>query len=116
MIAFDTNLLVDAADRVAGPSHRQAGALLEKLLDTGTLVMPAPVLAGFAPVTRRKLAMPPADIEETICGWAVLAGCVACDDGDVVETLGRLDHGRIPFGDAPILITSARAGARFLRA
>jgi predicted nucleic acid-binding protein len=113
-MAFDTNVLVYGLDEAAGHRHRRAKQLVAHCLETQTMFLPAQVLAEFASVALRKLALDPADVEARIGDLRLVAIIEPYTDLDVGAAIGLVDRARLSFWDALAVTVCDRVGVPVL--
>jgi predicted nucleic acid-binding protein len=111
----DTNILMYAHDRATGIKNQRAGALVEKLWDTGNGVLSTQVLQEFCVNLRRKTANP-LTIEETrnliedYLDWEIVVNT----HDSVLQALAIEIRYNISFWDALIVHAAETSGATIL--
>jgi predicted nucleic acid-binding protein len=108
----DTNILVYAHDRSAGPKHHRARAVVEQLWHSGQGVLSTQVLQELCVSFRRKSNRPLSSDElirviQDYLSWEVVVN----DPGSVVEALQIEARYKVAFWDALILHAAETAGA-----
>lgn len=108
----DTNVLVYAYDRSAGPKHERAQALIEELWNSGSGVLSTQVLQEFCVNLRRKAGQPlPADavrrLTQDYSSWEIVVNTA----DSVLQALDIEARYRISFWDALILQAAESSGA-----
>jgi predicted nucleic acid-binding protein len=108
----DTNVLVYAYDRSAGPRHERAQALLEELWNSGSGVLSTQVLQEFCVNLRRKAGQPlPADevrrLIQDYCSWEIVVNTTE----SILQALDIEARYKISFWDALILQAAESCGA-----
>jgi predicted nucleic acid-binding protein len=108
----DTNVLVYAYDRSAGPRHERAQALLEELWNSGSGVLSTQVLQEFCVNLRRKAGQPlPADevrrLIQDYCSWEIVVNTTE----SILQALDIEARYKISFWDALILQAAESSGA-----
>lgn len=111
----DTNILVYAHDRSAGPKHERARALIEELWSSGQGVLSTQVLQEFCINVRRKAAHPLSKDEtrrtvQDYLNWKV----VVSTPESVIRALDIEDRYGISFWDALIVASAEICGASIL--
>ena len=111
----DTNILVYAHDRSAGPKHERARALIEELWSSGQGVLSTQVLQEFYINVRRKAAHPLSKDEtrrtvQDYLNWKV----VVSTPESVIRALDIEDRYGISFWDALIVASAEICGASIL--
>jgi predicted nucleic acid-binding protein len=108
----DTNVLVYAYDRSAGPRHERAQALLEELWNSGSGVLSTQVLQEFCVNLRRKAGQPlaAADVRRLVQDYSSWEIVVNTADS-VLQALDIEARYRISFWDALILQAAESSGA-----
>ena len=111
----DTNVLVYAHDRTAGPKHERARQLVEHLWLTGEGVLSTQTLQELCVTLRRKVN-PPLSWEqvrhflENYLAWEVVTN----DPSSVLEALDIERRYKISYWDALVIHAAWRAGAAVL--
>lgn len=111
----DTNILLYARDRFAGPKYERAHALLERLWTDRSGILSTQVLQEFCVNVRRKSERP-LSIEETraivadYSRWTVVVNTAA----SVLEALDLEKRYKVSFWDALIIQAAQAAGATIL--
>ena len=111
----DTNVLVYAYDRGAGPKHERALSLVEELWKEGNGVLSTQVLQEFYVNVRRK-AKKPVSIEQA---RALIADYLSWDpivnDGAMMlEAIDVEQRYQLSFWDSLILVAAQKGGASVL--
>ena len=110
MIAVDTNILVYAADRLAGEKHAVAKSLLTAAMSARHLMLPLQVLGEFAHVAVRKAKQTPASAADFVLAWSAVAHVEAYRLDDVRSALRARTEHDLPFWDALIWAVCERTG------
>ena len=108
----DTNVLVYAYDRSAGPGHERAQALLEELWNSGSGVLSTQVLQEFCVNLRRKAGQPlPADavrrLIQDYSSWEIVVNTA----DSILQALDIEARYKISFWDALVLQAAESSGA-----
>lgn len=108
----DTNVLVYAYDRSAGPKNRRGAALMERLWSGNTGCTSIQVLQEFFVITTRKIAKPlRPERARTIIGdmgaWRVHRPSVE----DVLGAIDIAEKARISFRDGMVVRSASAQGA-----
>ncbi|MGO9087650.1 MAG: PIN domain-containing protein [Candidatus Sulfotelmatobacter sp.] len=111
----DTNILIYAHDRGAGPKHERARQLIESLWMSGQGVLSTQVLQELCINLRRKLARPlPVDetrqLIQDYLSWEVIVNTPE----SVIQALEIEVRYKISFWDALVLHAAERSGAAVL--
>ena len=111
----DTNVLVYAYDRGAGPKHERALSLVEELWKEGNGILSTQVLQEFYVNVRRK-AKKPVSIEQA---KALIADYLSWDpivnDGaTLLEAIDVEQRYQLSFWDALIVVAAQKGGASVL--
>jgi|ERR1019366_9471630 predicted nucleic acid-binding protein len=111
----DTNILVYAYDRSAGPKHIAAQSLLEQLWDSGRGVLSTQVLQEFCVNVRRKAGKPLSGDEtrqliEDYLSWEIVVNT----SESIIRALDIESRYQISFWDALIVQAAERSGAAVL--
>lgn len=109
----DTNILVYAVDRSAGPRHRMARALMRRA-GPADCVLILQALAEFSRVVTRKELLAVNDVKEIVARLGFLYRVEAADHEDLVNALGEVHRSGISFWDALLWSAARAAGCRFL--
>jgi len=114
-IFVDTNILIYAYDRGAGPKHDLALNLVETLWQEGTGALSTQVLQEFYVNVRRKAQKPISarkakDLITDYLAW----NPVINDGASVIEAIELEQRYRFSFWDAMIVVAAQRAGATTL--
>jgi predicted nucleic acid-binding protein len=114
MVAFDTNVLIYAADGGAGAKHDLARRLIGVAFRSGLVLLPTQVVAEFIRARTRKLGGELLDTLRFVEGWTGLARVEPYRLEDIMAA-GRAhgDHG-LPFFDALIWAVCERTGVAVL--
>lgn len=113
MIAFDTNILVYAAQ--ARPDQRKARAI--DLIAEGALgdaLIPVQALAEFSAVCRSKKLLDLIACAQRIDEWSINFRTVAVVPSDILEAIASVERYQLSFYDALIIRTARRGGATIL--
>lgn len=111
----DTNILVYAHDRSAGPKHEIARNLLERLWNSGTGILSTQVLQEFC-VNIRKHSAKPMPVEEILAlvrdyqSWEIIINTAE----SVIDALDIEARYQISFWDALVLQAAVQADAKIL--
>jgi predicted nucleic acid-binding protein len=108
----DTNILVYAHDRLAGPKHLQARQLVGELWNSGGGILSTQVLQEFSLNVRRKVKHPLSMIEvrkaiEDYLSWEIVVN----DGASILEALEIEQRFQVSFWDALIIQAAESAGA-----
>ena len=111
----DTNILVYAHDRTAGPKHDRARRLVENLWASGMGVLSTQVLQEFCVTLRRKVSppVPPADVcllVRDYIAWEIVVNTPET----VLDALDLEARYGISFWDALVLQAAISAGVTTL--
>ena len=111
----DTNILIYAHDREAGPKHERARKLVEHLWTTGQGALSTQVLQELCVNLRRRVAHPlPGDeiakLIEDYLSWEIVINTPQA----IVAALGIESQYKVSFWDALILHASESCGAAVL--
>lgn len=114
-IFVDTNILIYAYDRGAGPKHDLALNLVETLWQEGTGALSTQVLQEFYVNVRRKAQKPVSarmakDLITDYLAW----NPVVNDGASVIESIELEQRYKFSFWDAMIVVAAQRAGATTL--
>jgi len=114
-IFVDTNILIYAYDRGAGPKHDLALNLVETLWREGTGALSTQVLQEFYVNVRRKAQKPISarkakDLITDYLAW----NPVINDGASVIEAIELEQRYKFSFWDAMIIVAAQRAGASTL--
>ena len=114
-IFVDTNILIYAYDRGAGPKHNLALNLVETLWREGTGALSTQVLQEFYVNVRRKAQKPISarkakDLITDYLAW----NPVINDGASVIEAIELEQRYKFSFWDAMIIVAAQRAGASTL--
>lgn len=111
----DTNILIYAYDRGAGPKHERAMSLVENLWREGTGVLSTQVLQEFYVNIRRKARTPiSADQAKDLIADYLAWNPVVNDGALVIEAIELERSLKFSFWDAMIVVAAQRAGASTL--
>jgi len=114
-IFLDTNVLVYAHDRSAGPKHEIARDALLDLWESGRGILSTQVLQEFFTCVTRKIAKPVGSatarqIIEDLLKWTVII-----NDGDsILAAIDILNRYKLSFWDSMIVQAAVRGGANVL--
>jgi predicted nucleic acid-binding protein len=108
----DTNLIVYAYDRTAGPKHDQARDLLHRLWESGDGVISVQVLQELFVALTRRIPQPLSThdaraVVSDMGTWRVMAP----GHQDVLDAIDGASRWQVSFWDAMILTTALRAEA-----
>ena len=108
----DTNVLVYAYDRSAGPKHERAQALIEELWNSGSGLLSMQVLQEFCVNLRRKAGQPLAAdhvrrLIQDYSSWEIVVNTTE----SILQALDIEARYRISFWDALILQAAESSGA-----
>lgn len=111
----DTNILMYAHDRLAGPKHEKAKALVEELWTTRSGVLSTQVLQELCVNIRRKTKRPPSaaetrDLVSDYLRWEIVVNT----PNSTVEALDLEARHHVSFWDALIIHAANVAGATIL--
>lgn len=111
----DTNILVYAHDRLAGPKHQRAQLLIDRLWESGGGVLSTQVLQELCVNLRRRITqpLPIAEVRQMIRDYATW-DVVTNTAESVVQALDIEARYRTSFWDAMILQAAEAAGAAIL--
>ncbi|MFP5228513.1 MAG: PIN domain-containing protein [Acidobacteriota bacterium] len=111
----DTNILVYAHDRLAGPKHQRAQLLIDRLWESGGGVLSTQVLQELCVNLRRRITqpLPIAEVRQIIRDYATW-DVVTNTAESVVQALDIEARYRTSFWDAMILQAAEAAGAAIL--
>lgn len=108
----DTNILMYAHDKGAGPRHERAKALVEELWRTRTGVVSTQVLQELCVNLRRKIAKPvDTDTVREIVTDYLSWETVVNDGGSILKALEIEDRYQIGFWDALVIHAAEISGA-----
>jgi predicted nucleic acid-binding protein len=111
----DTNVLIYAHDRSAGPKHQRAKALIQELWDSGGGCLSIQVLQEFYVNVTRKVAQPltpesAAQIIGDLSVWSVHRPSV----DDVLYAIRLQSRFQLSFWDAMIVASALQLGCQVL--
>lgn len=109
----DTNVLIYAHDRSAGPKHATSVDLLERLFESGSGALSIQVLCEFHSAATRKLGMTSKESQEVIgdlAGWTIHRPAV----GDVIRACDLERRHKISWWDALIVNSAIESGCLVL--
>jgi predicted nucleic acid-binding protein len=109
----DTNVLVYAHDRSAGPKHEASVQLLTRLVEKRVGALSTQVLAEFYSAATRKLGMASAEAEDVIAdlaGWTIHRPA----HSDLLRASRLHRHHKIGWWDALIVTSALELGCRVL--
>jgi predicted nucleic acid-binding protein len=111
----DTNILIYAHDRSAGPKHLRAKALIQELWESGSGCLSIQVLQEFYVNVTRKVAQPltpesAAQIIGDLSVWSVHRPSV----DDVLYAIRLQSRFQLSFWDAMILASALQLGCQVL--
>ena len=114
MISFDTNILVYAADNMAGERHAIAADLMERSIRHGGCVQTLQSLAEFFSVVTRKASIAPDVAASFIKGWQAVLPIEASTPADLDLAMQAARDHSLAFWDAMLWATARRIGVRVL--
>jgi predicted nucleic acid-binding protein len=114
VISFDTNILVYAADRLAGERHRRAFVLLQRAMRRQICLQPLQSLTEFFHVVTRKSGVDPAAATTLIDSWIGAVTVEAADVKDLSSAMRAVREHRLAFWDAMLWATVRRAGVALM--
>jgi predicted nucleic acid-binding protein len=112
-VSFDTNVLVYAADRGAGPKHDAAVELLGRAAQ-GDCVLLLQSLAEFFHVTTRKGGLSAAVASRFVNDWCAVFPVHAADEAALAAAIAAVVEGHLAFWDAMIWAAARACGCRLL--
>jgi predicted nucleic acid-binding protein len=110
VISFDTNILVYAADRLAGERHRRAFELLQRAMRRQICLQPLQSFTEFFHVVTRKSGVDPAAATTLIDSWIGAVTVEAAEVADLTSAMRAVREYRLAFWDAMLWATVRRAG------
>lgn len=114
MLAFDSNILIYAADSRERDKHLAAARLLGDALRSGKALLPAQVLGEFCWARTRKHKLDPAGTLGFVNVWRAAARVESYDDTDILTAIEASRTHRIPFWDALVWAVCERTGVPVL--
>ena len=112
---FDTNILIYAVDHTDPIKRRKAGELLEREAGAGNAIISTQVLQEFYSASTLKLKRPLNKlVAEEIVEELMALPVKQVDTTIIRAAIKRNQSDQISFGDALIIETALRAGARIL--
>jgi predicted nucleic acid-binding protein len=112
-LTLDTNILVYAVDRDAGPKHTRAVEVVDHCVDLDC-VLTLQALAEFYFVVTRKDRMPPDEAAAQVEDWLALFPVVTPRAGTLRRAIGGSREHGIAFWDAMIWAVAAENGVTVL--
>jgi predicted nucleic acid-binding protein len=114
LISFDANVLVYAADRLAGERHRRAADLLERSMRLQNCSQPLQSFAEFFNVVTRKAGVDALAAAAIIEVWGEAMTVEAAVMEDLHTAIRAVREHRLSFWDAMLWATIRRIGVRLL--
>jgi predicted nucleic acid-binding protein len=114
VIAFDSNVLVYAADRMAGERHRRAADLLERSMRLRNAIQPLQSLCEFFNVVTRKAGVERIAAAAIVEAWGAAMTVEAAAIQDLDAAMRAVGEHGLSFWDAMLWATARRAGVRLL--
>ena len=111
---FDTNVLVYAVDRDAGPRHEAAIGILRRSRGRDCVLTVQALAELFRTLTGRKLGVPAERATEMVRGFQHAFPIVAADEAALVDAMDAVNHHGWSFWDAMMWATAKRQGCRVL--
>jgi predicted nucleic acid-binding protein len=111
--SLDTNVLVYAIDRDAGPKHEHAGDIISRAAKANC-VLTVQVLGEFYHVVRRKHGYSHDVAESYVQDWLSLFPAVGANPRSLEDSLVMLRSHSLSFWDALLWATVSSAGCRVL--
>lgn len=112
---FDTNILIYAVDHTDPIKRRKAGELLEREAGAGNAIISTQVLQEFYSASTLKLKRPLNKLVAEEIVEELMALPVKQVDTTIIQAaIKRNQTDQVSFGDALIIETALRAGARIL--
>ena len=105
---LDTNILVYAFDRDAGPRHAVARQIVSRA-SVGRCILTLQAISEFYAVTTRKRLMDPTDAARLATAFTELFRTATASAGAVKAALGEASSGRASYWDALLVATAAEA-------
>ena len=102
MIAFDTNVLVYASDRQAGPRHRAAQQIVARAIGSDAAVTDQS-LVEFLNATTRKATLSLADAAAAVRGYLMHFALLLPSSSIIDDTMALLASHRLSVWDARML-------------
>jgi len=112
-LTFDSNILIYAADRDAGPRHAAAEALVARAAYTDC-VLTLQALAEFFAVATRKKTVSTASAIAFVDGWQNVFRTVSATPESLRAATHAVRDHRIEFWDAMLWAVAREAGCRYL--
>jgi predicted nucleic acid-binding protein len=114
VISFDTNILVYAADNMAGERHAIAADLIERSIRHGGCVQTLQSLAEFFSVVTQKASVASDVAASFIKGWQAVLPIEASTPADLDQAMQAARDHSLAFWDAMLWATARRIGVRVL--
>jgi predicted nucleic acid-binding protein len=114
LISFDTNILVYAADRMAGPRHARSAELLERALRLQDCTQTLQSFCEFYNVVTRKTGVSKTAAAALIAAWSGAVSVVAAVPRDLATAMRAVEQYQLSFWDALLWATLRRAGIHSL--
>jgi predicted nucleic acid-binding protein len=114
MIAFDTNVLVYAAEGGSSHRHVESYRIINSARATGRVVLLLQSLVEFYHAGTRKLRIPPSTARDFIDAWRAAAPVHAYTEADLMVAIDAVAAHRLAFFDALLWATAARVGVTHL--
>jgi predicted nucleic acid-binding protein len=108
--SFDSNVLIYAADRYAGPRHDQAKSLLRRSAETGRASVTEQSLMEFIHVITRRAALPVAGAATLIVNWLGFFRLLLPHQGIIADSLELSTRFKLNIWDAQMLAVCAANG------
>lgn len=112
-LTVDTNVLVYAADRDAGPRHQTARALLARATHADC-VLTLQALAEFFAVVTRKSGFSAPEAAVFVDSWHEMFTVVSATSTTLRQAMRVAEQHRLPFWDAMLWSISKESGCRYL--
>jgi predicted nucleic acid-binding protein len=106
---LDTNILVYAIDREAGPRHEAAKEIVRRAARLDCLLTLQAISEFYAVVTRKGM-IAPAEAAAQAMDWLSIFPCAAASASAVRTALGDAAARRASYWDALLVATAAEAG------
>lgn len=107
--SIDTNILVYAADRDAGPRHDMCVELVARAA-LRDCVLTVQALAEFFHATTRKALLDPAIASAFVKDWLAVFDLAAADPETLTEAMDAVAEHRLSFWDAMLWATARQSG------
>jgi predicted nucleic acid-binding protein len=112
-LTFDSNVLIYAADRQAGPRHDVARRLVARA-SRANCILTLQALAEFFAVATRKKAVSAASAIAFVNGWQALFASAGATPASMQAAMHAVRDHRIGFWDAMLWAVAREAGCRYL--